>query len=431
MNPLFAISLATTASARSAVGQSLVAEVGARLARHTRSLPLLVGGVLVASSALAWRYLRSERVRTLVDPMMVSSEGLVPGSPLLEGAKLPKCQVKLAIVREGVRYIVGAGIRLENCLVTAMHNGFQGTDLVAMGAIDYVVRSEAIILAPDLVAYELPEDVWARLGISQSRLAPLARSATVTVTSSCDMKYSVGELKPSRVLGRVDYFASTQPGFSGSPYMNGAVCMGIHIHGGAQAGGYEMLYVWARLKHHQQKKPEDSDTFFYDNYGGGETGFAVEELDEKSVILRDEYGHYHLTDADLISRLKRVKGSRAWDDQVTEEEIEEELARRGYAPESAAFKGEFLGLEARDVPQPTIPQPSPVVSLKLTDAQKPILTGREQLIKRLSVVSNDRLRRLLVETKNSRGPTKHTVSPKRTRSLNGDHSASSSTGRRN
>lgn len=52
------------------------------------------------------------------------------------------------------------------------------------------------------------------------------------------------------------------PGFSGSAYMNGTVALAMHCHGGCRGGGYELLYLWARLKMVLDQVPEDSAEFF-------------------------------------------------------------------------------------------------------------------------------------------------------------------------
>lgn len=288
----------------------------------------LVGGVAVARKFAR----RVGRPPIKVDPMCVAPEGLVPGSALMEGGRLPACQVQVLVERSGVQYIVGSGIRIENYLVTPAHNFHSGMkSFISNGDKVIPITSVELHLAPDLVAYELSEKDWSQLMVSKAKLAPLNRSANVSITSACDSKYSISELKVGDLLGRCIYTGSTMPGFSGAAYMNGNSCVGMHQHGGAYGGGYEALYMYQRLKLALRRPDEDSAEFFMNEYKHYTPRY--EELEDNAVVVRSQEGHYHLTTKDMMDRLKhlRERQSDDWAEMMEQEELEREV---GYEPES-------------------------------------------------------------------------------------------------
>lgn len=265
-----------------------------------------------------------------VDPIKVNSEGLIPGSPLLEGGRLPDCQAKLALkMKDGTYMIVGSAIRVENHLITPTHNCQNGYDLfIVAESGNYKVDTDTEIhLAADASAFAVPERIWGQAGVKKARLGPLATRHSVTVTSGCDYKFSVGTVEPAQVIGRVAYDASTQPGFSGSAYMNGRVCVGMHVHGGARAGGYESLYLYCRLKHALKQKPESSEDFLK-SLTKRKRNMLTEELDEEYVIVRTDDGNFHLTDRQLLERIHELENSRDWADETERQQLMNEWALR-------------------------------------------------------------------------------------------------------
>lgn len=358
----------------------------------------------VAGGYLAYRCLRPKSLKRYVDPMMTSPEGMVPGNELLDGGKLPRGQVAVAIKRGGNLCVVGGGIRVENYLLTPMHNTFSGCDLyVVVGEKEVRVDPDTeLILAADVCAYKLSETAWATLGVQQAKLGPLKSSATVTATSSCDGKYSVSSLRPIEPLGRLNYYGSTQPGFSGSAYMNGNVALGMHLHGGVQGGGYELLYLYARLKLAIQQRPEDSADFMYKT--AREEDFRTERLADDDEIVRMASGTYHITKTDIVSKMRKLRDSTDWADEVEYDELEDRLARQDYVPESlipsTSFPGEgrrpakkqkHLPAKSRSLPDSSlsvgtvVPQPEkplPSQSPKGVDLERR-LKGMESMLNKL------------------------------------------------
>lgn len=356
----------------------------------------VLGGIVALGGYAAYRYKTRDRPIVIkIDPIMIASESLVPGSPLLENGRIPDCQVQLAVKRGETYVIIGGGVRVENFLITPTHNGHHGQDLYMIKngkAVKIDVTGE-FMLAADVSAFPLLESTWSQLGIRQAKLGPLNKAATVTVTSSCDSKYSIGSVKPSQdIIGRMTYDASTMPGFSGSAYMNGNVCLGMHCHGGVRGGGYEMLYLWCRLKAQTKEIPEESGDFILN--AARDQSWTHEELNDGKTVLRLDSGHYHLATDEIMVRMRSLKNSKSWADEVEYEDYEKELQSRGYEPEGLliprdTFQGEFRRPAVRAGPgrQQSAPQVS------LSTAEKPVLqpTKRQKLINRLQSISTEQL----------------------------------------
>lgn len=295
----------------------------------------VLAGVGAAAGAVAAGYYWWPRgLRVEVDPIRVSPEGLIPGKPLMEGGRVPSYQVKIAYKREDSTYVVlGAGVRVMDHLITPAHNALSGRPLYIMGKdYQYQITSTEIHLAADVVAFEVPEVVWSRLGVAKAKLAPLGAPRTVSVVSSCDGKYSVGKLSAITPMGRVKYDSSTMPGFSGSAYADGQSCLGMHCHGGIYAGGYEILYLYARLKH-ALKKPDESSEDFMKKLTKGKRRLIIEELDDEYAVVRDENGQYHLTDRQIRERIRELEQASAsdWADETELEQLRREQRDRDYA----------------------------------------------------------------------------------------------------
>lgn len=359
-----------------------------------------------------------------VDPLRVAPEGLVPGNPLIEGGKIPDCQVQVLVEKDGTYYVVGAGCRIEDCLITPAHNLQTGfTAYIRRGEKMFPLQGHDMPLAADVVAYKVPESQWSQLGVSRARLAPLGRASSVAVTSCCDNKYSVATLAPHKdMLGRCIYYGSTLPGFSGSVYMNGTACVGMHCHGGAQAGGYELLYLYQRLKLALQQIPEDSAEFFLNAYSSQDPRY--EELSEDAVILRSEEGHYHLTTSEVLRKLRSVrnKASQDWNDMMEEEELEQELRNRGeYIPECLeamphGHQGEASGSERRVKDQRR--SESLPASASISHVPESQFTGQSRQTTAYSELSSSQLRKLLKSRKLQRQRL-DTAQPTRQQQLSG------------
>lgn len=365
-----------------------------------------------------------------IDPLMTQSESLVPGSQLMNGKALPKCQVRMACKRGETRMLMGGGVRVMDYLIVpthVLHHGQGGVYMVTEEKEIKVPLNEAIDLAADVTAIAVTPSTWSVVGVNQAKLGPLCKTANVQVMSSCDLKFSVGTLSLGSTLGRVVYDASTQPGFSGSAYMDGNVCKGMHLHGGVVAGGYEMLYIYARLKHHLFMLgfiDEARGTLGSSDWSPHvDEKFQYEELEERIVsgkserraIVRTSTGHYHLTKAELLERV-RNKDSTDWAAAVEAEDAERDLAAGNYIPEAAIIPGKgvcFPGEGQRPVARGPSgqAQSKPLPDSKSSNAnqQRPP-TKRELLTRKLLGQSNRQLEYFLSLLENGSKPEMATSS---------------------
>jgi len=301
----------------------------------------LIGGFVSWRLYRKWRERQERGVAVYTDALMTKPESMIAGNDLIPSGNIPDCQVSVALMTSTGLCIVGAGIRLENWLVMPCHNMRADSELWLIGKdinSRVKVTSDRLDLAPDVVAFAVSQGEWARLGTKVAKLGPLGGKTTATVTSSCDSRYSVAELSPAEIIGRVKYYGSTVAGFSGSAYMNGRICLGIHMHGGNRAGGgYESLYLWARLKHAVQQIPETDSTTYLSS--AARDGWEAEELDTDTFLVRLSSGHVHLTNAEAIRRLEELEEHTSFDKSAWEDynELEDALAYRSrhrkYFPE--------------------------------------------------------------------------------------------------
>lgn len=381
-----------------------------------------------------------------VDPLLIQQESLVVGKPLMNGGKQPKCQVTLATRRNEVRMLMGGGFRLLDYLVLPTHVMHAGQGKVYVLANDKEIEIpkdvETLDLAADLLAIRIPQSEWSKIGVSQAKLGPISGSPTVQVTSPCDQKFSIGRLSLGKSFGRVEYDSSTQPGFSGAAYMNGTVCVGMHLHGGLVAGGYEALYVYARLKHtlfmngveDEANKASPGGSDWAPDY---QDVLEFEELEERMVdgkrerraIVRMKSGHYHITRAELLDKISRMKDSSDWADQMEVEDAKEQLAAGAYIPEAAMnpskgmeFSGEGRRPAGRAAPGQEKSRPQQGSKSSTAGERRP-RTDREKLLLELSSVSNQQLREYLASVKNGQKRARAMSLQTPVQALNGYHFA--------
>lgn len=311
-----------------------------------RSPAALLGCLAAIPFVIILKRLSRKNKKRFVDQLAVSPEGLIPGSVLLEGGRPPKGQVKVAMLRNEKLCIVGSGLRMENWLVTPTHNTHSGCELWLLGDNGGEIKvdtSTEVQVCPDVVAYRVSEPHWATLRTAAIKMAPVRKHSTVAVTSSCDNKYSVAALSPTAPMGRVVYAGSTMPGFSGAAYANGMQVLGMHCHGGHVNGGYEILYIYAKLKIAIDEIPESSEDFFMTELT---RGFDYEE-GYNQAVLRVSDGTYHRTSKEVMQRLKQIETSDNWADIMEADELREELG--SYEPECGELIAAFQGEDQRPV----------------------------------------------------------------------------------
>lgn len=350
----------------------------------------IIGATVLISALLYWYRTRSRLVRK-VDGLATSPEGIIPGSPLMSDGPVPSCQVAVAIKKDGALIVVGGGLRVDDYLLTPTHNTTHGMELwIIKGDKERKVdTSTEILLAADLSAFKVPVVDWVTLGVKLAKLRPLRGPTSVTVTSSCDNKFSVSTLTYAGIMGRAIYKGSTQPGFSGSAYADGESVVGIHCHGGLNGGGYEILYAYRRLQLAINMPPEDSDEFFMRE---ARYGFDYEELGDHAVIVRTNGGCYHRTSDQMLERMQHLSRlpNLDWADETELEQLQAEIDRKlhpesrlGNLPEprlQAGFSGEGQRPEQPPVAPaaPAIPLPPPASSITV-DLPESLLARMDNL----------------------------------------------------
>lgn len=320
---------------------------------------------------------------------IMSLESLVPGNPLYSEGSVPRCQIRVCLPREdGTLLGIGAGCRLDNHFVTPAHN-CTTAEVVLLAENGNEVRVDTrnpLYLCADMFAYKLSPKEWSQLGASMVKLSPLSDKRTVTIVSSVDKSYSISNLMRSETFGRCVYQGSTHPGFSGSVYHSGHQVYGIHCHGGTFNGGYQLLYLWAKLKLEMAEMPETSSLEYamdkeWDwEEQGHESG---RQEDSKYVMEERGTGRFHVITSDqehkkitwkqTNTRYQtgfEVDGKSDWGDMV------EDVSKIVYEGEclKAAFPGESQAQEAKGpskVQNTQVPQAS-------TSGEKPNKRPRTQ-----------------------------------------------------
>lgn len=240
----------------------------------------------------------------------------------------PKCQALVGYMEDGLFCVVGNAVRIESWLVIPDHVKCAKSENLELRSFDQKFRldvsedmwTSAEVVDTDLLALELTEAQWSRLGLSKPRMLPSipeARGVYASVVGAFN-KGTTGTLSHHEVFGRVRYTGSTYQGYSGSAYMAGDCVAGIHTHGGSFNGGYSASYVLAILKFKRKERfaggdkiqYEESDDWFRQQY---EAGAAMEydakwqDLDEVRMRIN---GRYHVMARDTVSRVLGPKWTR-------------------------------------------------------------------------------------------------------------------------
>ncbi|QKI29244.1 hypothetical protein 1 [Cycas revoluta sobemo-like virus] len=274
------------------------------------------------------------------------TESMMTGNAIMPGGKIPKGQVSIAVDCDGSWLPTGSGLRVEDYLIFPTHLGINGMGSLRITNGDDSIDLEnpkLIDVCTDITAVKLSQVHWSALKVKKIDMKILSNCITVAVTSS-EGKYSIGSLRPSSTFGRVVYNGSTLPGFSGSAYTETGKVVGIHTHGGSQGGtngGYEIMYLYAKLMYAVKTPPEASEDLLFEITGKGK--FSKEILDEDYAIVRSSAGHIKLTKQEALEQMERTKGSSNWADIMDYEEAEERLEELGYEPEATTMIAGFSG----------------------------------------------------------------------------------------
>lgn len=315
------------------------------------SAKLGLAAAMFGAASLGVLVCRGKR-RVFIKP--ISQESLVTGSQELVQRE-PDCQVSVAYINpQGNLDVVGAGIRMKvgehSLLLTASHNLAYSTDLWLIKGSNQVRvgQVEVIPLAADASIVEVPERVFSTLGVKIAQLGPLPGKSTMVSISGVSGKGTVGQLhevvNDYAGMGHVEYRGTTMGGYSGAPYASGRTVYGMHVHGGARNGGYEILYLYAAAKVELEVYDEDTeDVYLARLFASRDADYYVQFKGRKAIVRVGAGRHYHVVD-----RQKFENAEYEWehrdDDPYDDEEYVEECAAQ---PMSVSLNFQRPGHESR------------------------------------------------------------------------------------
>lgn len=302
---------------------------------------------------------------------------------------IPKSQVSIGTMRDGLFVVHGCAVRLEDYLVMPDHVYSQCERVWARGVGDVEIsRREPLLLATDLVAVQLEPREMSILGAQRAVIQHVLPQNGKMVTATGPLsKGSTGVLADDSVsFGYVNYHGSTEGGFSGAGYYDGKKCAGIHQRGGPVNQGWSMSFIYATLCHEAKLKPEDSEDWLRGEFMNGRKiriDRSWGDLDSQRVQVA---GRYAIVDK---SSLDRAFGA---DWRGSNEEDFVPVSRRDYE----SISGECNPATLRGV--------SPTQG-STTDSEK---DDRLALINALSNVSNTKLKNFLKSLNSADAPAKGT-----------------------
>lgn len=280
----------------------------------------------------------------------------------------PKCQALVGYMQDGMFCVVGNAMRIEDWLVIPDHVKCARNEDLELRSFDQKHRLElgedllasAEVVDTDILAMELTQAQWSRIGLARARMLPALpkRGAYVSVVGAFG-KGTTGTLSHHEVFGRVRYTGSTYQGYSGGAYMAGDRIVGVHTHGGSFNGGYSASYLLSILKYNRKVRFaggdkvqfEDSDDWFRDQYESGaemEYDAKWQDLDEVRIRVN---GRYHIVARDTVARVigskwqRRIKGggySGGYDDRDFEAFSGEAKANLSGASGSSMYRAPLV-----------------------------------------------------------------------------------------
>nr|WBY66477.1 MAG: putative peptidase [Eriocheir sinensis sobemo-like virus 1] len=239
---------------------------GSFSAFHLAEIVLLVCIVLMFVAMVCYLVVSTRRPRSSSSSYL-ELESYRAGSEFFPTQR-PKAVVRIADSDSGLP--LGHGVVVSSpvnstgaILVTAKHvtSEAEKIRLTSGGAEPktLTIKNEPIDLGDDVVAYPLAKtDVSARLSIGKDSIFKLSSVSEDRAISSvmvhADNIATMGMLKPSGTFGQVAYTGSTQPGFSGTPYLVGRTVKGVHTGSSASFNvGVDAALINMRLRQHAKE----------------------------------------------------------------------------------------------------------------------------------------------------------------------------------
>lgn len=243
------------------------------------------------------------------------AETALPGSEEVP-LTAPKCQAVVGYEENNKFYVVGNATRIDRWLVIPDHvkaaAAAKQLELRLVGngkglgfKLEKAVLDAFVVLDTDLLAAELSEADFSRIGLAKVAVTPSLDEVHGAFVQICGPygKGTTGNLSHHRIFGKTTYTGSTFEGYSGAPYMAGRFVAAVHLHGGSFNGGYSASYILCLLKHVFGVKDEDTadwlTTYVKDKHNvTWDNGY----LDEEDVRVRVG-GRYHIIKRDNMARV--------------------------------------------------------------------------------------------------------------------------------
>jgi hypothetical protein len=266
------------------------------------------------------------------------SETMVAGSQILFSSddELPAPQVVISRREGDCRRAVGCGYRDGDYLITAKHN-FQARPDESFYVSGLVIRREdkdvrdrpcvniglgkellktGLTIAVDAIAIKL--NCWPELGVKSAKISQF--KADDRTTEACvygpSGGFSVGAVKLSKDMPtRVFYEGSTQPGFSGAPYVLGGKVIGMHTTGGPNSG-YAADFLSAMLEcelRPREEVPESGDYIL--------DGLRLIQADQRRKCKVTRISGYH-DDRYFVRFPGTRKACVLWEDDISDEDMQ-------------------------------------------------------------------------------------------------------------
>lgn len=240
-----AVKSATSATTKSVIGQAKDFVV-----EH----PIVTAAIGSVAGLTAAYYMR-ERVKKLsLRVRGIQGESARPGSHIVKDCGMghwPDCQVLLYEAGALWSTYIGCGVRVGDWLVTYNHVVQGVNQLVARTPKGYFVINPVRVTSTrlaDVCYYQLPQGLWSQMGTQSANKRPVNEQMAMRAQPSmvwAKEGYTQGTLAPLH-LGKMkmEYSGTTEPGFSGAPYMGGVNNSKVlGLHQGVQEG-HNVGYIW-------------------------------------------------------------------------------------------------------------------------------------------------------------------------------------------
>lgn len=226
-------------------------------------------------------YLFKEKLRKVSYRLRgIQGESARPGSCIVKGEEAwPGCQVLLYEAGAVWSTFLGCGVRVGDYLVTYSHVVQDVGQVVIRTKKGYFLLNTGRVASmrlPDVSYYQLSPAEWSTMGVVSANTRPVAeqmalRAQPAMVWSKAG--YTQGILAPLH-LGRMkmEYSGTTEPGFSGAPYMGGpANSQVLGLHQGVQEG-HNVGFIWYAILEDIRMTFNEGKTLGESNYRGPRSG---------------------------------------------------------------------------------------------------------------------------------------------------------------